>query len=784
MTSDINPAKYCEVVKLILDNFRYAIKYADYFEDPSSWARVITRLLIVTRRLIPTLKQLILEEFKKTEASGGGNFSSVLRGNDFTTKIIAKLVSLAGSDYLRLLLGDLIAQIVLDKDLDLEVDPSRLSMTLSSTTNLLRRLQKAQEDIDVRQKLLIKKAQLFLDRIVDPKMVKQIPRDFRIIASYLAECARQYAPAEILPIIGGFVMLRFISAAIAAPESFNLLPHNKTSIAGKERRNLVLIAKFLQNLSNSVAFGEKEEYLSCMNKFIAENQKKMNDYLLMIIEDANTDYHPDPTLELSNFPVSELVEFHRLLHQAANKSAEDLESKKSDDNIDAMKAAVLKERELRFIKIVNDLGPPPTIPAAVSPRKPLTSRELQPTTPLLASSSTMHISTPHPMTHSHSLSSLRLPSFRSRRRRSGGQQSSEEPSSRDVVRHRTSTEFSNEEQMKMLEAVKNVDVLQLLQAMKDLDIDSLVSVPVPECVSPVEDTWLHIAAGSDNAKFMGFLLKASGLNVNVLSKELWSPLHVAAQAGNLHICELLLKEGASIHLKNNTGALPIHYFVTHNFSKRVNFDEVRLFRIIFQQLSNNGKLLNEVTNSQETPLHYACTRVQSEDNVILLLRNNADCNMGNKRGHTPLHICIMNRRKQLVKLLLENGARQDLACTSGTCAELAAGDEELLRLLESYSQTSIAGLDGLMDELIPAAESNNLEKMAALLAGRAFDMAELPPPSGYSSDHKTWLHHAVSRGNRKLVDILLATNNLDVNVRSANGWFVHFFFSAHLYFEI
>jgi len=90
-----------------------------------------------------------------------------------------------------------------------------------------------------------------------------------------------------------------------------LLPHNKTAIAGKERRNLVLIAKFLQvlfardymralidilkhnkNLSNSVAFGEKEEYLSCMNKFIAENQKKMNDYLLAIIDDGNLDYQP------------------------------------------------------------------------------------------------------------------------------------------------------------------------------------------------------------------------------------------------------------------------------------------------------------------------------------------------------------------------------------------------------------------------------------------------------------------------------------------------------------
>lgn len=785
MTSEMSPQKYIEIVKYLLDNFRYAIKFADYFEDPSSWSKIITKLLLSTKRLLPILKGLILEEFRRTEASGGGNFSSVLRGNDFTTKIIAKLVSISGSEYLRQLLGDLIAGIVLDKDLDLEVDPSRLgshSLSLTSSLNLQKKFQKSQEDLENRHKLLVKKAQAFLDRIVDPKMVRFVPRDFRAIASYLAECAREYAPDEILPIIGGFVMLRFISAAIATPESFNLLPSNKPTVIGKERRNLVLIAKFLQNLSNSVIFGDKEDYLSCatLNNFIVENQQKMNDYLLTLIEDplqtdtvpAWADYREvSDTFDLSDIPPSELLEFHRLLSYCAQKATRELQN--TEQRIDAMKAAMLRQREFVVIRMIEDLGPPPSAAITISqdlrtsPHRSGPHSAPSPQGALVASPS----APPHPMLHSHSLSSLRLPSFRSsskhRRRRSG--HSHEEPTVRDTIRHRT-TDFTEAERMQVLSAVKSGDVLQLLQVMKDLDVDSLAPIPLPECVSQVEDGWLHIAAGFDNPKFMGFLLKASGVDVNSLSKELWSPLHVAAQAGHLSICELLLREGASVNTRTNTGALPIHYFVTHNFSKRTGLEEVKTFRRVFTQLSNGGKLLNETTNSQETPLHYACTRFQSEDNVILLLRHHVDCNSSNKRGHTPLHICIMNQRRKLVRLLLDYGARQDLTCVSGTCAQLAANDSETLAILTAYPKPIIEGVADILEELKAAAESANLDRLAAALEDRSFSIRELPEPPSSANDGRSWLHLAAARGNRRLTKVLLRATDIELDGRSVMGW--------------
>jgi GTPase-activator protein for Ras-like GTPase len=53
---------------------------------------------------------------------------------------------------------------------------------------------------------------------------------------------------------GGLVMLRYFSPSIVSPEKFL----GESSPSSKARRNLVLIAKVLQNCSNGVRFGPKE----------------------------------------------------------------------------------------------------------------------------------------------------------------------------------------------------------------------------------------------------------------------------------------------------------------------------------------------------------------------------------------------------------------------------------------------------------------------------------------------------------------------------------------------
>jgi Ras GTPase-activating protein 1 len=47
----------------------------------------------------------------------------------------------------------------------------------------------------------------------------------------------------------------------------------------KHRRGLVLVSKTLQNLSNGIEFGGKEDFMSVMNTFLSSNTKAMDEFL-------------------------------------------------------------------------------------------------------------------------------------------------------------------------------------------------------------------------------------------------------------------------------------------------------------------------------------------------------------------------------------------------------------------------------------------------------------------------------------------------------------------------
>ena len=72
--------------------------------------------------------------------------------------------------------------------------------------------------------------------------------------------------------MGGFFFLRFINPIVVTPDG-----HNVTSKKfGKvPRRNLTLIAKVLQNLSNGVAFGAKEAFFTPLNSFLENNAARL-----------------------------------------------------------------------------------------------------------------------------------------------------------------------------------------------------------------------------------------------------------------------------------------------------------------------------------------------------------------------------------------------------------------------------------------------------------------------------------------------------------------------------
>lgn len=125
-------------------------------------------------------------------------------------------------------------------------------------------------------------------------------------------------------------------------------------------------------------------------------------------------------------------------------------------------------------------------------------------------------------------------------------------------------------------------------------------------------------------------------------------LHMAAKFGDPHIMNELLQFGAAIDVKDATGRLPLHYWVSRvGKSYRLSGDALKSYQ------QEEQKVLEELTkkssiNTQDkmgnTPLHMAMERFGScpgEEywNVVhALLRAGADSTIKNRKGDLPIDV--------------------------------------------------------------------------------------------------------------------------------------------------
>ena len=115
-------------------------------------------------------------------------------------------------------------------------------------------------------------------------------------------------------------MLRFMNPALVTPENFDLLGSIKPT--PKARRNLTLITKVIQNISNRRLFNE--DFMLCLNSFIEEQSDALEEYLLILAHDplnrgdesnAFKDIETSGGAKLWNpheVSISDYEEFHRL----------------------------------------------------------------------------------------------------------------------------------------------------------------------------------------------------------------------------------------------------------------------------------------------------------------------------------------------------------------------------------------------------------------------------------------------------------------------------------------
>lgn len=119
-------------------------------------------------------------------------------------------------------------------------------------------------------------------------------------------------------------------------------------------------------------------------------------------------------------------------------------------------------------------------------------------------------------------------------------------------------------------------------------------------------------AGIKSLAICALLLSDS--NINAVIYERKTPLHVAADHGQVDLVEFLLANSADVHHRTPRGETPLHYAI-----------------------------------------HYASTN-KPIDVVQILLAHQADINAADQSGLTPLHLAAWYGNARLTKLLVERGA--------------------------------------------------------------------------------------------------------------------------------
>ncbi|KAF1825396.1 Rho GTPase activation protein, partial [Dissoconium aciculare CBS 342.82] len=199
----------------------------------------------------------------------------LFRGNTLLTRALDTHMRRIGKEWLDASLTETLFDIVI-KDLDCEVDPSRVSPSEVST-NWGRLLLATQ---DVWRAIM--------------SASSRCPVELRLIFRHIRHCAEDRYGDHLRTVqyssISGFLFLRFFVPAVLNPNLFGLM---KGDLKPRTRRTLTLIAKSLQTMANMATFGAKEPWMEPMNAFIVQHRdgfKRFVDEVCHLPESATS--HP------------------------------------------------------------------------------------------------------------------------------------------------------------------------------------------------------------------------------------------------------------------------------------------------------------------------------------------------------------------------------------------------------------------------------------------------------------------------------------------------------------
>jgi ankyrin repeat protein len=299
---------------------------------------------------------------------------------------------------------------------------------------------------------------------------------------------------------------------------------------------------------------------------------------------------------------------------------------------------------------------------------------------------------------------------------------------------------------------------------------------------------LHRACRNNHEDVVSQLLE-SGAEANTRDRSWITPMHVCAANNALECAKVLLPHVTSIDASDRMGATPLHHAVFNSHCDLITF------------LLANGAQANAFDKTDRRPIHYAAA-VDSTDAIrFLVVRGEADVNVHDKELMTPLHIAAAKGSVNALHLLLDYGAKIEAIDTYGNTAihwaAIHGQDDIIDELILRGAQLNCVNNDGItplhlasastmgssaLDVLLTNKESIDINfrdkygRTALHLAAKYGRHNRIPDLIRCGADCSltdkklaTPLHYAARNGHTPVIDVLISSGNIDVNIFDTNG---------------
>ncbi|OBT90587.1 hypothetical protein VE02_00982 [Pseudogymnoascus sp. 03VT05] len=272
------------------------------------------------------------------------------------------------------------------------------------------------------------------------------------------------------------------------------------------------------------------------------------------------------------------------------------------------------------------------------------------------------------------------------------------------------------------------------------------------------------------------LLIENGADVGDSPSQWGTPLHAAAERGDIAVAKFLLENGADVNEPNARVATPLHIAANQGHLDMARF------------LLDNGANINscdtsarcETCDYYEAPLHFACSKCsEADDSMIkLLLERGADSEARDIHSATPLHAAAAGYNLPSVKLLFDYGAPVNVRDERGTTPLFMAAEHPYLGVMPDPIERPDLDIAKLLLEQGALVNIQNrigvtplfmaVDHMDSAMAKLLLDHGALVGGHYREGEFRSPLHHAAIFGVVATVELLIS-HGAEVNEQDEYG---------------